>query len=201
MNNVIANKYTSIQNHKSNCQCAVCMIKRGEYKKKRIEISKKLLYQEYIVNKKSYSKIANEYNYKPDTVRRRLKDCSICLRNSSEAQKGKKIKHKLDCQCCICKARRGETKGENSPRYKEGRYSNGKYIFIYMSNHPRVKSQPYVMEHILVMEEKISRYLKPLEVVHHINEIKDDNRIENLQLMTDSKHKSLHNKRRWKNNE
>lgn len=52
------------------------------------------------------------------------------------------------------------------------------------------------MEHDLVMECLIGRHLKDDEVVHHINEIKDDNRKCNLQLMTASEHMSYHAKKR-----
>lgn len=53
------------------------------------------------------------------------------------------------------------------------------------------------MEHHLVMEKHIGRSIKPGEVVHHINKNREDNRIENLQLMTFSDHMSLHMKERW----
>ena len=47
-------------------------------------------------------------------------------------------------------------------------------------------------EHVVIMEQHIGRRLKSGEVVHHINGVTPDNRIENLALMTSSEHSRLH---------
>jgi len=50
----------------------------------------------------------------------------------------------------------------------------------------------HILEHRLVMEHHIGRPLRTDEHVHHINEVRTDNRPENLRILSHAEHISLH---------
>lgn len=76
------------------------------------------------------------------------------------------------------------------------RHNKG-YMLAYVPKHPNAHKDGYVLLHTVIMERYIGRYLLEDEVVHHINHVRDDNRIENLMLMKKKDHMSMHMKERW----
>ena len=79
---------------------------------------------------------------------------------------------------------RGKT-GEKSISWKGGkRITKSGYVYIYKPKHPFTTTNKTVFEHRLIVEKQIGRYLLPEETTHHLNEIRDDNRPENLMAFT-----------------
>jgi hypothetical protein len=86
------------------------------------------------------------------------------------------------CSCsCAAKAR----VGKKSPRWGGGKITDE-------LGYTKVRvGKKYVREHTLCALKLISHIPKGY-VIHHINGIKNDNRIENLQLISRGEHMKLH---------
>jgi hypothetical protein len=71
---------------------------------------------------------------------------------------------------------------EFKPWIPEKIISKGEYNYAKIPNHPNATKNGYVLEHRMVMENKLGRLLTRKEVVHHENENKKDNNPGNLEL-------------------
>ena len=91
-----------------------------------------------------------------------------------------------------------KVKGKNNPCYgkkRKGVINRAGYTYLYLPSHPKCTKEGYIAEHRLVVEKKIGRFLRKKEVVHHLNEIKSENNIDNLMLFESThKHLSFHTK-------
>lgn len=90
----------------------------------------------------------------------------------------------------------------NAKRGKESRYWKGGkikvptgYILVWVAENdlyaPMRNPSGYILEHRLIIAKQLKRCLKSWEVVHHKNRIKDDNRIENLELLPTKTHNMI----------
>ncbi len=85
----------------------------------------------------------------------------------------------------------------NRNRRKEGilsKNSDGYYQVLLNEKdffYPMADCRRCVLEHRLVMAQHLGRCLHSWEIVHHKNHIRADNRLENLQLVSDDRHKQL----------
>lgn len=67
------------------------------------------------------------------------------------------------------------------------------YARVLVPGHPKASNSGYVYEHIVVAERALGHLLPPLAEVHHVNEVRDDNRPRNLVICQDKAyHKLLH---------
>jgi len=141
---------------------------------------KKWLKEQYFKNKKSVLDIAKEINATSGAVYSAIKWMKVDLRSSEE---GLKIKFP------------NGRYGKNASNWKGGKRKSGEkgqYTMILQHTHPKADPSGYVMEHRLVMEKKIGRYLTKNEIVHHKDGDGHNNKISNLQLTTRKTHFNDH---------
>lgn len=117
--------------------------------------------------------------FKPSSAHKRCPSCRSKRRRIPCPECGKPMTPG-SAQCRSCRP----MDGENNPSWKGGITLHSKrYVYVKAPEHPRAHGG-YVLEHITVMEEYLGRYLFPEETVHHLYGIRDDNRIECLELWT-----------------
>lgn len=128
-------------------------------------------------------------------VRFRMKKCSVpdCYKNviakglcTCHYQRFK-FKGSVQAERAV-----GDKTGAWNPKWRGGRTKKQGRVFIYKPEHPYANKSGYVLRYRLVVEKSLGRYLLPSEIVHHKNNISDDDRIENLEVTFQSEHARGH---------
>lgn len=75
--------------------------------------------------------------------------------------------------------------------WKRGRWKVEGYMQTFIRKgdffRPMADKQGRCLEHRLIVARSLNRCLLPWEIVHHKNGIRDDNRLQNLELLTDKR--------------
>jgi flagellar basal body rod protein FlgC len=127
------------------------------------------------------------------------KECSFKITNKKLDENGKKTRFKKGHKSTYVyvpgekgiRIRIDRPHNYQGYTYSLPRKGGKKYILIHLPEHPNATKKGYVREHRLEMELEIGRFLTADEVVHHIDGDSENNKIDNLQLMTIKEHDSL----------
>lgn len=128
-----------------------------------------------------------DQQYIPPTGRTRIpRICIWCKERfesySSQIRSDIKRGRKTTGLCSRCSHSSGLQQRGIRGKFKTGRHKNFQgYIAVWLPDHPAAHAG-YVLEHRVVMELLLGRYLEKHEQVHHKNGKRDDNRPENLEL-------------------
>lgn len=139
----------------------------------------------YVNEKKTGLEIAQFFGIGRTTVSRYIDRYGLERRGVSEARKYKYWGMTDEGKKKMSERLKGKY-GQDHPGYKGT-------SFTLVKGYRRVNREgKRVLEHRYIMEKHLGRPLTDDEDVHHINKIRGDNRIENLQLMTKREHMQHH---------
>lgn len=92
-----------------------------------------------------------------------------------------------------------DTSGSKNSNWKGGIVLDRGRVLIYSPDHPNCSyCGTHVYRYRLVMEKHLGRYLRSDEIVHHKNGDCSDDRIDNLEVMSQSEHARTHKMRKEK---
>jgi len=115
----------------------------------------------------------------------------VCRSCKNKADKLGITRHKKGKYFCEC----GNTRRKNASKCSDciqkrvGETRRNKYGYVLLkvgANYPTAQNDGYILEHRYVMEQHLGRSLIKGENVHHKNGVRNDNRIENLELWSTS---------------
>jgi hypothetical protein len=92
------------------------------------------------------------------------------------------------CPICAARLRRGNGNWNSKGGFDNGQGYIRVIIFPDSPFYSMADSQGRILKHRLVMAEKLGRCLLRSEHVHHLNGNRNDNRLENLQLISQANH-------------
>lgn len=129
---------------------------------------------------------ARELGYKARSLKMVWHACVGCGKERWVGVRKGLPEHLRCFHCGLSKKSHTYYRGADHPAWRGGRIKVKGYIIIKLSAgdffYSMGDGSHYVREHRLVMAKHLGRCLQSWEVVHHKNGIKDDNRIENLEL-------------------
>ena len=185
---------------------------------KKTVINKSELERLYLEEGLNTTQIGNRYGLGREAIRQRLIQHEIPRRDNSRRHVGFRHSeetkeslsqlvqggkhpfwgkcHSKESKMKMSKSHKGRFTGEQSPNWKGGKRMSGGYLFSKIPEHPNASSDGYIRNATVVAEKVLGRYLKKGELVHHINEVKLDDRNCNLLICNRSLHNVIHNRTR-----
>jgi len=153
---------------------------------KKIKLNSDELSQLYLHDKLSITKISTKLKVDSSVVRKNLQLLNIPVRSPREAVI-------LAWEMGIM------PRGATHPYWQGGKYTDKfmGYVLVYIDPsdplHVMTRTgKNYAFEHRIVMAKHLGRPLMPYELVHHKNGVRNDNRLENLEIYSRSEHNEVH---------